>query len=95
MRPCKMIGGDYSLASGDSPLPAATTCDVTGQCVKTHYLKVEINGNEWEQWFGRLDELAKCLYIIVREAQGDKYEPKPSVFVGARGAIVVSEPGHA
>ena len=95
LRPCKMVGGDYSLASGPSPLPATTTCEVTGECVKTHYLKVEIQGNEWENWFGRLDELAKCLYIIVREAQGDKYVPKPSAFVGAKGAIVITEPGHA
>lgn len=95
LRPCKVVGGDYSLASGSPPIPATTTCEVTGECVKTHYLKVEIQGNTWEQWFGRLDELAKCLYIIVREAQGDKYVPQPSVFVGGKGAIVIHEVGHA
>lgn len=94
LRPCKMKGGDYSLADGPSPLPATTTCEITGECVKTHYLRVEIQGNVWEQWFGRLDELAKCLYIIVREAQGDKFVPRPSVFVGAKGAIVIHEAGH-
>lgn len=92
LRPCKMVGGDYSLASG--PLPATTTCDVTGECVRTHYLKVEIQGNTWEQWFGRLDELVKCLYVIVREAQGDKYEPGASILIG-RGAIMTGDVGHA
>jgi hypothetical protein len=84
----KMLGGDYSLYTGnDAPLPASTTCEVTGHQVKTHYLLVEIEGNRWEQWFGRLDELAKCLYIIVREAQGDPYEAQPHVFVGAKGPL--------
>lgn len=76
LRPTKIIGSDYSLydgPSGEQPLPAVTTCEVTGHAVKTHYLRVEIQGNRWDSWFGRLDELAKCLYIIVREAQGDPY----------------------
>lgn len=51
------------------------------------YMRVEIDGNRWDNWFTRLDELAKLLYIIVREAQRDPYRPKPS--------IVVMEAGHA
>lgn len=94
LRPTIMVGGDASIGPA-GPLPAVTVCDVTGHDVPTHYLRVEIQGAVWENWFGRLDELAKCLYIIVREAQGDKYVPKPTAFIGARGAIVVSEPGHA
>jgi len=95
LQPTRMIGGDYSLGAGPAPIPAVTTCEVTGHDVKTHYLLVEINGNVWEQWFGRLDELAKCTYIIVREAQGDRYEAKPTVFVGAKGPIVTDQVGHA
>lgn len=95
----KLLGGDASLYDGPSheqPLPAVTTCEVTGHAVKTHYLRVEIAGTVWHNWFGRLDELAKCLYIIVREAQGDPYEAKPMVMVGAMGAVPVSpEVGHA
>lgn len=91
LRPCLMRGGDWSLGA-DAPLPAVTTCEVTGLQVPTHFLRVEINGNVWENWFGRLDELAKCLYVIVREAQGDPYQPKAAVMVGARGPLVV---GHA
>lgn len=87
LRPCKMTGGDYSLASGPAPLPAVTVCDVTGHDVKTHYLRVEINGEAWDNWFGRLDELAKCLYIVVREAQGEPFEGRPMVMVGATGAV--------
>lgn len=93
----RLVGGGYDLydgPSGEQPLPPTTMCDVTGECVKTHYLLVEAQGNRWDNWFGRLDELAKCLYIIVREAQGDPYTPKPAVFVGAHGPVMVQEPGH-
>lgn len=93
LRPCLMRGGDYELGGSEAPLPAVTTCEVTGQPVKTHYVAVEINGNKWESWFGRLDELAKCMYVIVREAQGDKYQAKPSLLIGARGAIPFQAPG--
>lgn len=92
----RMIGGGYELGpTSEAPLPAVTTCDVTGHDVKTHYLLIEISGNTWESWFGRLDELAKCIYVVVREAQGDKYDPRPAVFVGAKGAIVTDQVGHA
>jgi hypothetical protein len=88
----RMLGGDYSLASGEAPLPATTVCDVTGHDVKTHYLLIEIHGNRWEQWFGRLDELVKCLYVVIREAQGDPYEARPMVMVGANGPVAAVTP---
>lgn len=95
LRPTRVIGGDYSLYDGrDQPLPPQTVCEVTGHPVITWYLRIEIDGNAWDNWFGRLDELAKCVYIVVREAQGDKYQPAPSLFIGARGAIPFEAPGH-
>lgn len=45
------------------------------------YLRVEIDGNRWDNWFTRLDELVKLLYIIIKEAQGDPYQPAPSIMV--------------
>ena len=78
--------GDYSLYDGnDGPEPLEHThvCDVTHILLTTHYLRVEIDGNRWDQWFCRLDELVKCLYIIVREAQGDPFVPR----VGVAGAV--------
>lgn len=92
LRPTRVVGGDYSLYDGKDgqPLPPQTLCEVTGEIVPTHYLLVEIEGNVWHNWFGRLDELAKCLYIIVREAQGDPYVPQPMAMVGARGPISTS-----
>lgn len=47
----------YDGALGESPEPEA------------HYMRVEIGETRWDQWFTRLDELIKCLYNIVREAQ--------------------------
>ena len=64
--------GDYSLYD-ESEGPAAQepeqTCNVTEDVLKTHYMRVEIGGTVWHNWFCRLDELIKCLYIIAREAQ--------------------------
>ena len=37
------------------------------------YLMVEIDGNRWDVWFARLDELIKALYAVVAEAQADPY----------------------
>lgn len=45
------------------------------------YLRVEIAGNVWHNWFGRLDELEKLLHVILREAQGDPYQPNPSILI--------------
>lgn len=63
-----IVGGDYSAHAGPAPIGNYTWCEVTQQIVKTHYLRIEIEGNVWENWFGRLDELLKCVYIVVREA---------------------------
>lgn len=92
LRFTRMLGGDYSLASGEAPLPVSTVCEVTGHDVKTHYLLVDIDGSRWENWFGRLDELVKCLYVVIREAQGDPYEARPLVMVGALGPVAAVRP---
>lgn len=69
--------GDPSLYDGDDAPPLAPG---------SFYMRVEIDGARWDNWFTRLDELAKLLYIVVKEAQGDPYEPRPSIFVtGAAG----------
>jgi len=83
----RCIGGDYTLYDGSQgrcPLPAFTECNVTEQVVKTHYLLIESGGQRWDNWFGRLDELVKCLYIVVREAQGDPFVPRPAIFISKR-----------
>lgn len=94
LRPTRVSGGDYSLYDGkDQPLPPLTVCDVTGHDVVTWYMAVTIGEDTWHSWFGRLDELTKCVYGIVREAQGEKVPSKPSFFVGARGALPFEAPG--
>jgi len=89
----RIVGGDFSAYDGAAkpPISNYTICDVTGHVVRTSYLRVEIEGNVWENWFGRLDELLKCLYIIVREAQGDPYVPA----VGEVVRPIVAQAGHA
>lgn len=95
LRPTRVRGGDYSLYDGkDQPLPPQTVCDVTGHAVTTWYMEVTIGEDIWHSWFGRLDELTKCVYRIVREAQGEKVPSKPSLFIGGRGAIPFEAPGH-
>jgi hypothetical protein len=46
-----------------------------GECPEpdaAHYMLVTLsNGTRWDQWFNRMDELIKCLYNVVREAQDD------------------------
>lgn len=68
----RLEAGDYSLYDGSAG-PAACEpeqmCSVTEDVLTTHYLKVEIAGVTWHNWFCRLDELIKILYVIVREAQ--------------------------
>lgn len=71
----RIVGGDYSAYEGKAPISNYTICEVTDQVVRTSYLRIEIEGNVWENWFARLDELLKCLYIVIREAQGDPYVP--------------------
>lgn len=96
LRITKLEGGGAGLYIGkDAPLPEFQACDVTKLLVPTSYLRVEIEGNAWENWFGRLDELVKCLYIIVREAQGDPYQPKLQVFARPeKRTVFVGEPGR-
>lgn len=70
----KLIAGDASLYDGyDAPMDAAAA----------YYLRIEIDGNRWDNWFTRLDELAKLLYVIIKEAQEDEYRPDPAVSVYA------------
>lgn len=38
-----------------------------------HWCRVEINGNVYDSWFTRLDELIKCLYRVVKDEQKDAY----------------------
>lgn len=86
-----LIAGDYSLYQGTSPVEAHYACPVTEQILKSHYLRVDIKGDVWDNWFCRLDELVKCLYIVVNEAQADPprfymqrvREPKQTFQAGA------------
>lgn len=96
LRITKLEGGGAGLYTGsDAPLPEFQACDVTKLLVPTSYLRIEIEGSVWENWFGRLDELVKCLYIVVREAQGDPYQAKPMVSVRApKRTVFVGQPGH-
>lgn len=106
-----ICGGDYSLYdghAGSAPVEPFTPCDVTGQMIRAHYLSVTIGVNRWANWFGRLDELVKCLYVIVGEAQGEEYKPRPAIFLSSASheravilataqpaSTVVAQPGHA
>lgn len=65
----KIVGGDASLGDSPSPIENFTPCEITDQYVKTHFLLVECGEDRWENWFGRLDELIKCLYKIIKELQ--------------------------
>jgi len=73
----KLVAGDLGRCETDIP---------AGVGAKHWYLLVEIDGNRWDNWFTRLDELIKMLYIVVREAQGDEYKPAPSILVPAMGS---------
>lgn len=74
----------YDGLVGEAPEPDA------------HYMLVEIEGNRWDNWFLRLDELIKCLYVIVREAQSDPYQAKPATVPERKHkATHVAGSGHA
>ena len=80
----RLFVGDVSLydgSQGPAPFDASQVCDVTGRLLRTHYMHCSIAGNRWDNWFCRLDELLKCLYIVIREAQGDPYERRVQVEV--------------
>lgn len=64
--------GDATLYDGD---------DAPEGSAAGWYMQIEIDGNRWDNWFSRLDEFVKLLYIVIREAQGDPYKPKPSILV--------------
>ena len=38
-----------------------------------HWCRVELNGNVYDSWFLRLDELIRCLYAVVKDEQKDPY----------------------
>ena len=68
----------YDTSEGDAPCPAEQVCTVTEDVIKTHYLRVEIGGQVWHNWFCRLDELIKCLFNIIREAQAEHLPSLPA-----------------
>ena len=71
LKGAKIVAGAYDLYDGkDAPCPPEQTCGVTEDVLKTHYLRIELNGEVWDNWFCRLDELVKCLFVVIREAQG-------------------------
>lgn len=77
----RLEAGEYDLydgSEGDAPLPAEQVCTVTEDTIKTHYLRVEIGGQVWHNWFCRLDELIKCLFNIIREAQAEYLPSQPA-----------------
>lgn len=82
----KLLISDYSRydgSQGPAPVPAYQPCTVTGRLLQTHYMHCEIAGNRWDNWFCRLDELAKILYSIMREAQADPWKPAIAVQAAA------------
>lgn len=86
LQQAKFFAGDVSLydgSQGPAPFGATQVCEVTGRLLRTHYMHCEIAGNRWDNWFCRLDELVKCLYIVLREAHGDPWKPRPMVAMHA------------
>lgn len=82
----KLIAGDYSLyTGGDAPCPPKQVCTVTDDELTTHYLRIEVRGMVWENWFCRLDELVKILTNVIREAQEDAL-PKGGTVIESRRA---------
>lgn len=72
LKDAKISAGAYDLYAGDegaAPCPPEQECSVTEDVLTTHYLRVELAGEVWHNWFCRLDELVKCLYVVIREAQ--------------------------
>lgn len=73
--------GDFDLydgSDGKAPCDPEQVCGVTEDVIKTHYMRVVVGGHVWHQWFCRLDELIKCLFNIIREAQADSLPPMPA-----------------
>ena len=102
LKHASLIAGDYTLYQGTSPVEAHYACPVTEQILKSHYLRVDIAGDVWDNWFCRLDELVKCLYIVVNEAQADPprfymqpvREPKQTFSVEGASTLAPSSAIH-
>ena len=60
----RIIGGGADLYDGQQGEPVQRF---------GHWCRVEINGNVYDSWFTRLDELIKCLYAVVKDEQKDPY----------------------
>jgi len=60
----RIIGGGADLYDGQQGEPVQRF---------GHWCRVEINGNVYDSWFTRLDELIKCLYRVVKDEQKDAY----------------------
>lgn len=58
----RIVGGGADLYPGSDPHQRFG-----------HWCRVEINGNVYDSWFTRLDELIKCLYHVVKDEQKDRY----------------------
>ncbi len=58
----RIVGGGADLYPGSDPHQRFG-----------HWCRVEINGNVYDNWFTRLDELIKCLYRVVKDEQKDAY----------------------
>jgi len=60
----RIVGGGADLYDGQQGEPVQRF---------GHWCRVEINGNVYDSWFTRLDELIKCLYRVVKDEQKDFY----------------------
>lgn len=60
----RIIGGGAGLYDGAQGEPVQRF---------GHWCRVEINGNVYDSWFTRLDELIKCLYAVVKDEQKDPF----------------------
>lgn len=60
----RIIGGGADLYDGAQGEPVQRF---------GNWCRVEINGNVYDSWFTRLDELIKCLYRVVKDEQKDAY----------------------
>ena len=73
-----LLAGDpttYDGSSGDSPEPTA------------FYMLIEINDNRYDNWFTRLDELIKLLYMIIADEQNEHVMKRSKTAVAVSGAL--------
>lgn len=64
-----LVGGDGDLYDGNDA-PASG-----------YFMRIEIDGTRWDNWFTRMDELIRLLYVVIQEAQGDPWTPAPKSFL--------------